>query len=116
MKIGKKIQQLRKEKEMTQRDLANRLNVSPQAISRWENDEVEPSIETLSQMSEIFSVSLDELFGRATQRPDDEKSNTTAEPRSFLRRSSTSPVQPSTPGQGTRPPISSRPVSRPSTE
>ena len=42
MKIGKKIQQLRKEKEMTQRDLANRLKVSPQAISRWENDEVEP--------------------------------------------------------------------------
>ena len=80
MKIGKKIQQLRKEKEMTQRDLANRLNVSPQAISRWENDEVEPSIETLSQMSEIFSVSLDELFGRATQRSDDEKSNTTTEP------------------------------------
>ena len=68
---------------MTQKDLANRLNMSPQAISRWENDEVEPSIETLSQMAEIFNVSLDELFGRATQRPDDEKSNnttTTAEP------------------------------------
>lgn len=65
---------------MTQKDLANRLNMSPQAISRWENDEVEPSIETLSQMAEIFNVSLDELFGRATQRPDEKSNNTTAEP------------------------------------
>ncbi len=57
---------------MTQKDLANRLNMSPQAISRWENDEVEPSIENLSLMSEIFNVSVDELFGRAA-RPADEK-------------------------------------------
>ena len=48
---------------MTQKDLANILNVTPQAVSRWEAGEVEPSIDTLKQMATIFECSLDDLFG-----------------------------------------------------
>lgn len=64
VKIGEKLKSLRNEKRMTQKDLAERLNVSAQAVSRWENDDVEPSLETLGQLATIFEVSVDELFGK----------------------------------------------------
>ena len=64
VKIGEKLKTLRTEQHLTQKDLAEKLNVSAQAVSRWENDEVEPSLETLGQLASIFSVSVDELFGK----------------------------------------------------
>lgn len=64
VKIGDKLKSLRSEKKMTQRELAEKLNVSAQAVSRWENDEVEPSLETLGQLATIFEISVDELFGK----------------------------------------------------
>lgn len=64
IQIGEKLKTLRSEKHLTQKDLAEKLNVSAQAVSRWENDEVEPSLETLGQLATIFSVSIDELFGK----------------------------------------------------
>ena len=62
MDTGKKIKELRNQSHLTQKDLAEKLYVSAQAVSRWENGEVEPSIETLKQLSSIFGVSLDELL------------------------------------------------------
>lgn len=64
MDIGKNIRENRLRLGMTQQDLADRLNVTFQAVSRWENNEVEPSLDTLNRMSEIFSISVDELMGR----------------------------------------------------
>ena len=64
VRIGEKLKTLRNEKKMTQKDLAEQLNVSAQAVSRWENDDVEPSLETLGQLATIFNVSVDELFGK----------------------------------------------------
>ncbi len=64
VKIGDKLKTLRNEKKMTQKELAEKLNVSAQAVSRWENDEVEPSLETLGQLATIFEISVDELFGK----------------------------------------------------
>lgn len=61
--IGNKIRELRNENLLTQKDLAEKLFVSAQAVSRWEKGEVEPSIETIKQMASIFSVSVDELLG-----------------------------------------------------
>ena len=61
--IGNKIRELRNETHMTQKDLAEQLFVSAQAVSRWEKGEVEPSIETIKQIASIFSVSVDELLG-----------------------------------------------------
>lgn len=63
MAIGKNIKQLRINKNLTQKELAEKLNVTYQGISRWENDEVEPSIDTLTQMAQVFECSLDEIFG-----------------------------------------------------
>jgi len=65
MDFGNNIKELRTKKGMTQKDLANVLNVTAQAVSRWENNEVEPSISTINQMAELFECSIDELFGKA---------------------------------------------------
>lgn len=66
VKIGDNLKRLRTQNHMTQKELAEQLNVSAQAVSRWENDEVEPSLETLGQLAAIFSISVDELFGKET--------------------------------------------------
>lgn len=60
--IAKNIISLRKKHNMTQNELAERLNYSDNAVSRWERGDVTPSIETLEQISEIFSVPLESLF------------------------------------------------------
>lgn len=59
--IGEKIKTLRAKTGMTQKDLADKLFVTSQAVSRWENGEVEPSISTVSEMAKIFNVTIDEL-------------------------------------------------------
>lgn len=61
--IGNNIKRLRTEKGMTQKQLAEKLFVSAQAISRWENNEVEPSLGTITELSKIFEVSADEILG-----------------------------------------------------
>ena len=63
MGIGNKIKKYRTEKGLTQKALAEQLNVSFQAVSRWENEDVEPSFDCLKQMAEIFGCSIDDLFG-----------------------------------------------------
>ena len=65
--IGANIKQLRLKKGMTQKNLADKLFVSAQAVSRWENNEVEPSIGTLVEMAKIFEVSVDEILGVETK-------------------------------------------------
>ena len=62
MTFGAKLQTLRKSKNMSQEDLANRLNVSRQAISKWETDQSLPDIINIIAISEIFSVSTDYLL------------------------------------------------------
>lgn len=61
---------LRKQKQMTQETLAEKLNVSRQAVSKWESGLTEPDIQTLIQLSEIFEVSLDELIKGEHQEDD----------------------------------------------
>ena len=61
--IGSNIKRLRTEKGMTQKALANQLFVSAQAVSRWENNEVEPSLGTIAEMAKIFGVSTDVILG-----------------------------------------------------
>ena len=60
--VAKNIIALRKKHNMTQNELAEKLNYSDNAVSRWERSEVTPSIETLQQISETFSVPLESLF------------------------------------------------------
>ena len=53
---------LRKKNNLTQNELAEKLNYSDNTISRWEHAEITPSIETLAQIAEIFNVSLESLL------------------------------------------------------
>lgn len=62
MEIGKKIKGLRLQKGMTQEELATKLNMSSQAISKWENNVTMPDIQLLPNLSVILGVTIDELF------------------------------------------------------
>ena len=60
--LGKKIQQLRKENGMSQEELASKLTISRQAISKWELGESMPDTENIVQLSKLFNVSTDYLL------------------------------------------------------
>lgn len=59
--LAKKIQNLRKEKNLTQREVADKLGVSEQAVSKWETGETMPDLERCRKLAEIFEDSLDDL-------------------------------------------------------
>ena len=61
--FGKRLQNLRKQKKMTQEDLADRLGVTGQAVSKWENGQSYPDITLLPTISTIFDMPIDFLFG-----------------------------------------------------
>ena len=61
--LGENIARLRKEKGMTQEDLANELNISYQAVSKWENGISSPDISNIKLLAQFFGVSIDSLFG-----------------------------------------------------
>ena len=60
--LGNKIRELRKKKGITQEQLANALNLSPQAISKWEMGAGYPDVATLPVLAGYFGVSLDAMF------------------------------------------------------
>ena len=62
MDLGKKLQELRKQKGLTQEELAEILYVSRTAVSKWESGRGVPNIESLKAISRFFSVSIDELL------------------------------------------------------
>ena len=62
--FGQRLLKLRKKKNLTQEAIAKKLNMSPQAISKWENDVSLPDISVLIELSEILDVSVDELLGK----------------------------------------------------
>ena len=61
-KTGKFIANLRKEKNMTQQELAEKLNVTDRAISHWENGRRLPDISLLKELGDIFNVTIDEII------------------------------------------------------
>lgn len=61
-KIGKFIAELRKEKNMTQQELADKLGVTDRAVSHWENGRRLPDYSLLKDLCEILSISINELF------------------------------------------------------
>ena len=62
MELGEKLQELRKQKGLTQEELAEILYVSRTAVSKWESGRGIPNIESLKAISKYFSVSIDELL------------------------------------------------------
>ena len=61
-KIGKFIKQLRKDNNLTQKDLADKYNVTYQAVSKWENGINLPDISLLRQMSKDFNIDLENIL------------------------------------------------------
>ena len=70
MGIGEKIKQYRINSNMTQKDLADQLHVTNQAVSRWENDEAEPSFDTLRSMADLFGCTINDLFDMKGKDPE----------------------------------------------
>lgn len=63
MSVGNRIQKLRKEIRLTQKELAEKVNVSPQVISNWERGYTDPSHEDIKMLSESLGCSADYILG-----------------------------------------------------
>jgi len=72
MNIGHTIKKLRKDRDITQEKFAEYLNMTPQAISRWENGTSYPDIATLPLIAEFFNVSSDYLLGIEVDKREEE--------------------------------------------
>ena len=66
--LGKKFAELRKLNGFTQDEVAEKLGVSPQAVSKWENDLSCPDIMLLPDIAKLFDVTIDELFSDNQQQ------------------------------------------------
>ena len=69
MSFGENLTNLRRQKGWSQDDLANNLDLSRQAISKWENETSKPDIDNIKKISKIFSIKIDELINN--ELPDD---------------------------------------------
>ena len=65
--FGQRLQRLRKNASLTQEDVATKLNITGQAVSKWENDVSAPDISVLVELSDILGVTLDELLGKVRE-------------------------------------------------
>ena len=68
MTLGQNIARLRTQKNLSQGDLADALEVSRQSVSKWETDASIPELDKLLRLAELFGVTLDELVGYEPQR------------------------------------------------
>lgn len=66
IRIGRRIAELRRNAGMTQMELADRMEISFQAVSNWERGETMPDIAKLPQLAEIFGITVDDLLGQRT--------------------------------------------------
>ena len=66
--FGQRISRLRKNLGLKQDEIAEKVNISAQAFSKWENDLSAPDISTLPLLADILNVSLDELLGRESEQ------------------------------------------------
>ncbi len=67
--FGNQISRLRQNKNMTQEQLAARIGVTPQALSRWERGQSLPDLTLLTEICQILEVCADELLGISTLKP-----------------------------------------------
>lgn len=75
MNLGKTINELRKKNNMTQEELASKLGVSAQAVSKWENDLACPDISLLQDLSKMFGITVDELLNGEYEKKDNSNKN-----------------------------------------
>ena len=68
--LGERLSAARKKKGLTQEDFARQLDVTPQAVSKWENDQSCPDIMLLPKISEILGLGIDKLLTGSEQKAD----------------------------------------------
>jgi transcriptional regulator with XRE-family HTH domain len=68
MNLGEKLKYLRKQHNWTQEQLAQHLNISRSQISKWENGELLPDVQSLQKLSNLYQVSVDFLIGKHTTK------------------------------------------------
>ena len=61
--LGEKISSLRKQNNMTQKELSAALHVSDKVVSKWELGQSEPDLSTLKQIAQVFNISVAKLLG-----------------------------------------------------
>ena len=66
--IGNKIKELRRSKGMSQKDMADKLGVTSQAVSKWENDGSLPEMTMLPDIASLFGIQIDDLFEYSTEK------------------------------------------------
>lgn len=69
MNLAEKLQRLRKQNNLSQEQLADKLGISRQSISKWESEQSVPEIDKIVQLSEIFEVTTDYLLKDIDERP-----------------------------------------------
>lgn len=62
--FGQRLARLRKEKDYTQNDIADKVGVTAQAVSKWENDQASPDIDVIVKLADLYDISTDELLGK----------------------------------------------------
>ena len=77
LKMGQFLKELRKEKGMTQEELAEKLYVNSRSISRWENAKTMPDFDVLIELAKLYDISIEELLsGERTEIMDKQTENT----------------------------------------
>ena len=72
-RIGRFIAELRKENNMTQQELADKLSVTDRAVSHWENGRRLPDISLLKELGKVFNVTIDEIISGKKMTEDEQK-------------------------------------------
>ena len=65
--FGQRFLRLRKEKKLTQDEIAKKLNITAQSVSKWENDNSYPDVALLVDIASIFNITVDELLGKESK-------------------------------------------------
>ena len=73
MTLGQKLKKLRTEKGLTQKNLADQLNVTFQTVSKWESDINEPDIATLKELAKFYGCTYDYLLNEEEEEPKEEQ-------------------------------------------
>ena len=79
MSLGKKLSGYRRDAGYTQQQLGDLLNVSAQAVSKWENDQAEPDLQMLRRLCLIYKIKVDDLLGEESEAAEEEKETLPAE-------------------------------------
>lgn len=88
MNLGEKLFELRKSKNLSQEEVAEKLNVTRQTVSKWETNQSTPDFDKIIPLCDLFEISTDELLrGKKSEEVNEEKQEENAEPEKVMTRS-----------------------------